>query len=456
MIDISPSALRAAYRRGELRPSDAMGYVISRLQDLDQTSVWITTVDPTQAMAAARTLDTRIGEIDALPLYGLIFSVKDCIDVAGIPTTAACPEFAYKPQQSSPVVERALAAGALFIGKTNLDQFCTGLVGVRSPYGAPRNPHNPDYITGGSSSGAAVSVATGTSSFALGTDTGGSGRVPASYCGITGLKPAPGALSRRGMVYACRSFDTISVYTQIPKDAIDVLTALATFDPEDGLSDPNYSLDRIGLPAGGASDCRLAVPKSADLRFFGNREIESLFRDAVETARANFQHVAEVDLSPFTGINDLMFFGPFLAERDASVGGFLEQNPDAGLPLIRQLILDSRRFSAADTYRALYQVADARARLRSFWQHHDALLLPTVGTLLTLKQVADDPLTPNFNNGYYTNFANPLGLAAISVPNAITAVGVPHGVTFVAPAGAERLLANVAESFLRCVRSRKL
>ncbi|MBS0219643.1 MAG: allophanate hydrolase [Proteobacteria bacterium] len=448
MADISPTTLRNAYRNGDLLPSDVIAHVLSRLKDVDQAGVWISTIGPGRAMSAARTLDTKISEIDMLPLYGVIFSVKDCIDVAGVPTTAACPEFAYTPHDSSPVVKRALAAGALFVGKTNLDQFCTGLVGVRSPYGVPRNPHNPDYITGGSSSGAAVSVATGTSSFALGTDTGGSGRVPASYCGITGLKPAPGALSRRGMIYACRSFDTISVYARAPEDAFHVLEELAAFDPEDGLSDPNYAIDRIAPSAASAYHCRLAVPQPSDLRFFGNKEVEDLFHKVLGSVRTRFHHVDEVDFSAFTAINDLMFFGPFLAERDASVGSFLTQHPDAGLPLIRRMILDSRRFSAADAYRAQYLVADTKARLRPFWARYDALFLPTVGTVLTLKQVADDPLTPNFNNGYYTNFANPLGLAAVSVPSAVTVAGVPHGVTFVAPAGGERLLTSLAAAFL--------
>lgn len=214
---ITNSTLRPRYVSGEIKPSEVMAHVLGRLGDPDQTGVWISTVAPDAAMAAAREMDERIGEIDALPLYGLVLSIKDCIDLVGAPTTAACPEFAYAPGASGPVVDKALEAGALYIGKTNMDQFATGLVGVRSPYGVARNPHNPDYIPGGSSSGAAVSIATGTSSIALATDTGGSGGVPASYCGVTGLKPGPGALSGRGMVHACRSFETISsIHKRLP------------------------------------------------------------------------------------------------------------------------------------------------------------------------------------------------------------------------------------------------
>jgi allophanate hydrolase/aspartyl-tRNA(Asn)/glutamyl-tRNA(Gln) amidotransferase subunit A len=396
-------------------------------------------------MAAARALDARISEIEKLPLYGLVFSVKDCIDVAGEETTSACPEFAYVAEDTSPVVADAIAAGAIFIGKTNMDQFATGLVGVRSPYGIARNPHNPDYIPGGSSSGAAVSVATGTSSFAFGTDTGGSGRVPASYCGVTGFKPAPGAFSQRGMVYACRSFDTVSLYTRNPGDGYDVYRVLARRDPEDCFSPVEFAgwMEQ----ASPARPLKIATPRIDQLRFFGNAETERLFGDALRRLRRLDLPVAPVDFSPFAAINDLMFFGPFLAERDVSVGAFLDAHPDAGVKIVRDLVIGSRKFSAADAYRALYQVKEAQRSLRDFWQSHDALIVPTVGTVLSIEDVARDPLTANFNNGYYTNYANPLGLAAIAVPNAITAAGVPYGVTFLAPAGRERLLTDLACAF---------
>ncbi|MGT2439724.1 amidase family protein [Bradyrhizobium betae] len=421
-------------------------HVLSRLNAADQSGVWISTAKPESVMAAARALDARVGEIEALPLYGLVFSVKDCIDVAGEQTTSACPEFAHVAKDTSPVVADAIAAGAIYVGKTNMDQFATGLVGVRSPYGIARNPHNPDYIPGGSSSGAAVSVATGTSSFAFGTDTGGSGRVPASYCGVTGFKPAPGAFSQRGMVYACRSFDTISLYTQQPDDAYDIYRVLARHDPADGFS----PIDFAGWTqqASPARPLKIATPRLDQLKFFGNAETEGLFGDALHRLRQLDLPVAPVDFSPFTSINDLMFFGPFLAERDVSVGAFLDANPDAGVRIVRDLVIGSRKFTAADAYRALYEVKDVQRSLRAFWERHDALVVPTVGTILSIADVARDPLTANFNNGYYTNFANPLGLAAIAVPNAVTGAGVPYGVTFLAPAGRERLLTDLARTFM--------
>jgi allophanate hydrolase/aspartyl-tRNA(Asn)/glutamyl-tRNA(Gln) amidotransferase subunit A len=445
-MNIAPYFLRPEYRSGRRKPSEVMAHVVSRLSDPDQSGVWISTVAPEAAMAAARALDRRIGEIDSLPLYGLVFSVKDCIDVAHEATTSACPEFAYIAKTSSPVVAAAIAAGALYIGKTNMDQFATGLVGVRTPYGIARNPHNPAYIPGGSSSGAAVSVATGTSSFAFGTDTGGSGRVPASYCGVTGFKPAPGAFSQRGLVYACRSFDTISLYTATPRDGYDIYRVLAGPDPKDCFSPVDFAgWHENAVPAG---PWQVATPSAEQLKFFGNKETETLFGDALRNMSGLGAVLTQIDFTPFAAINDLMFFGPFLAERDVSVGAFLDAHPNAGVKVVRDLIVGSRNQSAADAYRALYKIKEVRHSLRAFWQSHHAMVVPTVGTVLTIDEVARDPLTPNFNNGYYTNYANPLGLAAIAIPSTVTRAGVPYGITLLAPAGRERALTDLADAFL--------
>jgi allophanate hydrolase/aspartyl-tRNA(Asn)/glutamyl-tRNA(Gln) amidotransferase subunit A len=247
------------------------------------------------------------------------------------------------------------------------------------------------------------------------------------------------------MVYACRSFDTVSLYTRNPGDGYDVYRVLARRDPEDCFS----PVEVAGWmeQASPARPLKIATPRIDQLRFFGNAETERLFGDALRRLRRLDLPVAPVDFSPFTAINDLMFFGPFLAERDVSVGAFLDAHPDAGVKIVRDLVIGSRKFSAADAYRALYQVKEAQRSLCDFWQSHDALIVPTVGTVLSIEDVARDPLTANFNNGYYTNYANPLGLAAIAVPNAITAAGVPYSVTFLAPAGRERLLADLACAF---------
>ena len=447
-MDITPTTLRRRYRAGEIKPSEVMAFVLGRLQDPDQSGVWISTVDPDLAMEAARRMDARMDNIDSLPLYGLMMSIKDCIDLAGVPTTSACPEYSRVPSETSPAVDLALAAGALYVGKTNMDQFATGLVGVRTPYGVARNPHNPDYIPGGSSSGAAVSVATGTSSFAFGTDTGGSGRVPASYCGVTGYKPSPGALSQRGLVYACRSFDTVSIYTKTPADALTVFEVVAAHDPDDPFSPPDNFLRGGGPSSRKPADARIATPDHGQRKFFGNRDTERLFFEAEEIARGVCAGVEVVDYTPFLEINDFMFFGPYLAERDVSIGDFLRENPDAGEKVVRDLVLGSATQSAADAYRALYRVKEIQRKLEGFWGHFDALMVPTVGTLYTVEDCQRDPLTPSFNNGYYTNFANPLGMVALSVPNGMTSVGVPHGVTFLGPPGSDNFLVEMSEAFL--------
>lgn len=447
-MDISPTVLRPLYQAGKVKPSEVMAWVLNRVKDDDQHGVWISILDKVQAMNNAKALDARIDEIHDLPLYGMILSVKDCIDMAGEPTTSACPEYSYIAEETAPAIQLLLDAGALYIGKTNMDQFATGLVGVRTPYGIARNPHNPEYIPGGSSSGAAVSIATGTSSIALGTDTGGSGRVPASYNGVTGFKPSPGSISKRGMVYACRSFDTISIYTKTPEDALTALQVMAAYDDQDAFSDPQYDINLKLKSKQDRLAYNIAVPKSTQRNFFGNNETEELFVSAEKVASDYFDRIGEIDFSLFTDINHLMFFGPFVAERDVSVGDFLRNNPDAGNPAVRNIILASEKWSAADAYRAQYDLIEAKRKTEAIWDDYDVLMVPTVGTVYKIEDIKADPLGPNFTNGFYTNYANPLGLVGISVPNTITSAGVPYGVTFLAPAGSDTLLIKIAQEFL--------
>lgn len=444
LIDKDMGALRRAYASGALKPSDVVAESMVRYGDADQTAVWISTPDADGLRATAEALDGRIGEIDSLPLYGIPFSVKDNIDVGGEPTTAACPAFEYTAKTSATVVARAIAAGAIYMGKTNLDQFATGLVGVRSPYGIPVNPHNPEYIPGGSSSGAGVSVSTGMVSFAYGTDTGGSGRVPASYNGIYGYKPAPGAWSRAGLVYACRSFDTATVFAKTLDDVAAVNAVVAGPDPADAFS-------AIHVPEA-ARTPRLAMAPVDAIDTFGDTDIAALYALAHAAVMQANPDTAAADPGPFQAINDLMFFGPMLAERDVSVGAFIDAQADACHSVVRDLVRGSRAFTAADTYRALYRVQEAIAATAPFWDSHDALILPTVGALITRQMCEDDPLGPNFRNGTYTNFANPLGLASVSVPFARTPAGVPWGLTVYAPATRVPTLFKAAEQLRAVMR----
>ncbi|MFK7859307.1 MAG: allophanate hydrolase [Granulosicoccus sp.] len=441
-MDLSISALHADYRAGSYSTTDVLEYVLGRLDDDDQSGVWISTVDVKRARDRASFLETVRGDMDNLPLYGLPFSVKDNIDVEGEPTTAACPDFLYTPDRSATVVQAAIDAGAIFIGKTNLDQFATGLVGVRSPYGVPVNPFNADYIPGGSSAGAGVSVSTGMVSFALGTDTGGSGRIPASYNGITGFKPAPGLLSRQGLVFACRSIDTPSIFTRSSDDAIHVFKALSVADSQDP-----YFLCKQDAVTISSTTCRFGIPREEQLEYFGDEEVSSLYSKAVAHLSDTFGAPETVDFGLLTDINDLMFFGPLLAERDVSVGAFVDENAEACHVIVKQLIRGSRRFTAADAYEAIYRVADARVRMESIWNNVDVLMVPTVGCVYTLNDVNADPLQPNFNNGYYTNFANPLGLSAIATPFGKTSDGVPWGVTFLFKPGGEVSMAEMTDAF---------
>ncbi|MFK7992963.1 MAG: allophanate hydrolase [Granulosicoccus sp.] len=441
-MDLSINSLHTNYKAGTLTTLQVLEHILQRLSDEDQSGVWISTVDADKARDRATYLDSIKHQMDSFPLYGLPFSVKDNIDVAGEPTTAACPDFSYTPDRSATVVQAALDAGAIFIGKTNLDQFATGLVGVRSPYGIPRNPFNASYIPGGSSAGAGVSVSTGMVNFALGTDTGGSGRVPASYNGIAGLKPAPGLLSRHGLVFACRSIDTPSIFTRSSADAISVFNALSIEDAQDPFFQNKQAASVLS-----PSTCRFGVPGDDQLEFFGNQEVACLFLKAVAHLSDTFAPPEAVNFDVLTDINDLMFFGPLLAERDVSVGEFVDANPGGCHSIVQQLITGSRRFTAADAYKAIYRVAEARSTMESIWSKVDVLMVPTVGSLYSLDDIAADPLQANFNNGYYTNFANPLGLSAISTPFAVNKDGVPWGVTFLFKPGLEASVAEISDVF---------
>ena len=413
------SVLRRAYLAGETTPAKFISRLMGRFSDADQDGVWISTISA--EMLASRCAELDAQDPDSLPLYGIPFSVKDNIDAAGFDTTAACPAFAYSAKDSATVVAKAEAAGAICIGKTNLDQFATGLVGVRSPYGVPTNPFNAEYIPGGSSSGAGVSVSTGMVGFAFGTDTGGSGRVPASYNGIYGLKPAPGEWSRDGLVYACRSFDTATVFAAGLDDVLVVDDVVRGLDPDDAFSKA-ISRETVTEP-------RIAMAPPSAIDTFGDEEVARLYSQAFGKL-SHLDNFTETSLEPFQSINDHMFFGPFLAERDVSVGAFIKAHPEACHPVVGPMIQASTKFSAADAYRAIYETADLRRDTENnFWQAHDVLVAPTVGALITRDMCVADPLGPNFRNGTYTNFANPLGLASLSVPFGKTANGVPWGLT---------------------------
>lgn len=371
------------------------------------------------------------------PLAGVPFAIKDNIDLEGVPTTAACPEFSYTPTRSATVVERLLAAGALPVGKTNLDQFATGLVGVRSPYGVPVNPFHPDYIPGGSSSGSAVAVAAGLCAFSLGTDTAGSGRIPAMLNGLVGLKPTRGLLSTTGVVPACRSLDCVSIFARSCGDAAAVLQVAAGYDPDDPFS-------RVAAPPAAPLPWppRIGIPRQDQLEFFGNEETGGLFERALAQWRRLGATLVEIDFTPFRETARLLYEGAWVAERYAAIRTFLDQKPEAVHPVTRGIIEGARRLSAADAFDSIHRLAALRRRAEVVWGEIDLLVTPTAGTLYRVSDVLADPLRTNSTLGTYTNFMNLLDLAGLAVPAGRFGCGVPFGITLVAPAFQDdRLLA---------------
>jgi allophanate hydrolase len=431
------STLLAGYRARRYTPVEVMEQVLANIARAPDRRAWITLVSRERVLEYATALSSC--EPSSLPLYGVPFAIKDNIDLEGIPTTAGCPDFAYTPARSARVVEKLIAAGAIPIGKTNLDQFATGLVGTRSPYGAGRNSFNPDYISGGSSSGSAIAVAMGLVSFSLGTDTAGSGRVPAAFNNIVGLKATCGALSMSGVVPACRSLDCVSVFALTADDAARVFSMAAAFDPEDA-----YSRTPSGRGVSLSSGFRFGVPRGGQLEFFGDAEYARLFAEAVSRLESLGGRRVEIDFEPFLAAARLLYEGPWVAERYCAVGDFLERKPDSVHPVTRQIIEGGRKATATDTFRAQYRLMELRRTTERAWTDMDVLLTPTAGTIYRIETVEADPVRLNSNLGYYTNFVNLLDLAAVAVPAGFRTDGLPFGVTLVGRAGSDHDLLALA------------
>jgi len=412
--------------------------------DLVQPQVWILRLPAEAVLAQARAVDARVAAGETLPLAGVPFAVKDNIDVGAYPTTAACPAFAYTPARSATVVERLVAAGAVLIGKTNLDQFATGLVGARSPYGAPRCVFNQAFVSGGSSSGSAVAVAAGLVAFALGTDTAGSGRVPAAFNHLVGLKPSKGRWSTRGLVPACRSLDCISVFAADLAGAARVDTVLAVFDPED-----DYSRRAPETPSTLAMEgLRFAIPLPEQRIFFGDGESEALYGAAVARLKAAGGVPVEVDIGPLLDAAKLLYSGPWVAERTAAIEPLLRASPSAIEPTVRAIIQGGLAVTGVEAFRGLYALEGHRRAAEAIWDVADVLFLPTTPTICTIKALKAEPLALNANLGLYTNFVNLLDLSALAVPAGFRADGTGFGVTLVGPAFADRALLDLAARYL--------
>lgn len=426
-LSLDIGSLKAAYAAGTLTPTVLAQEIIRRTAD-DPNRVWIARLPDEAILTYAQALEGR--DPDTLPLYGIPFAIKDNIDLAGVPTTAACAEYAYTPEKHATVVQRLIDAGAIPLGKTNLDQFATGLNGTRSPFGACRNAFDFEYISGGSSSGSAVAVALGYCSFSLGTDTAGSGRVPAAFNNLVGHKPSCGALSTRGVVPACRSLDAVSIFALTAEDAERVLAVTAGFDAEDEYSRP---LEPHGFDFGRANTFRFGVPMAKDLEFFGNADARRLFGEAVERMQTLGGMPVEVDLAPFLETARLLYGGPWVAERYLAIRDFFDAQADSVFPPVREIIAGGRDISGADTFAHLYKQRAFKRTCDAVWSDIDVMLTPTAGTIYRIDAMQADPIHLNSNLGYYTNFMNLLDLAATAVPAGFQKNGLPFGVTLIAP-----------------------
>ena len=422
-------ALRQAYADG-LRPEAVLAEAFRRLDAAADPGIFIHEARH-EAIEAARALEFR-----GQPLWGIPFAVKDNIDVAGMPTTAACPDFSYTAETDAFVVARLRDAGAIPLGKTNLDQFATGLVGVRTPYPVPLNALDPAIVPGGSSSGSAVAVARGIAAFALGTDTAGSGRVPAALNGIVGLKPTLGALSATGVVPACRTLDTASIFAMTVADAWDIYGIAAGYDSADA-----YSRHVVPGALFDTPSFRIGVPDHATLETFGDTAQQAHFRQTLERLGAT---VREIDFGPFYAVARMLYEGAWLAERVAAVGGRLAEAPQTLHPTTRAILTPGLKLSAVDAFEGIYRLKALRRDCDAILAEVDALCVPTIPCFVTLAEIAADPIGPNARLGTYTNFVNLLDLCGIAVPTGERADGRPGSATLLAPAGRDALCASLA------------
>lgn len=445
-FDLRLSSLATGYRDGRLTPRALMAELRQRAAALNpqyQLFIHILTAEEQEPWLAA--LDGVAPE--TLPLYGVPFAIKDNIDLAGIVTTAGCPAFAYTAERDATIVARLIALGAVPVGKTNLDQFATGLNGTRSPYGRCRNAVHPEYPAGGSSAGSALAVALGVASFALGTDTAGSGRVPASLNNLVGLKASKGLISTAGVVPACRTLDCTTFFTATAAESSRLLALTAAVDPRDAYSrrNPQWNGEQaFGAPAPGF---RFGVPQT--LNFLGCAQSEALFLQAKARLLALGGVAVNIDMAPFLAAASLLYDGPWVAERYAVAGALIERQPEAVLPVIRDVLAKAPQTDAVAAFKAMYQLQAYKAQGDALLDGVDCVLTPTYPRPVTLAELEAEPVKRNADLGYYTNFMNLLDYAAVSVPAGFLSNGLPSGVTLFGRAFTDQYLLGLADAFQR-------
>lgn len=442
--------IRHGYKTGAFSPAELIDFLVHRAETYSDKNIWIERISPQLLTSLLDQL--KQSDMDLLPLFGVPFAVKDNIDVKGFSTTAGCPAYAFKPETNAFLVQRLIDAGAIPLGKTNLDQFATGLVGTRSPHGACKNAFNSDYISGGSSSGSAVSVALGLVSFSIGTDTAGSGRVPAMLNNIIGLKPSRGLFSMSGVVPACRSLDCPSVFSLNTDDAAAVFDVLSAFDPQDAYSRANPFINSArGFPDDPGPP-RIGVPQSHQLNFFESTEAEKLFQDALNKWRDRGAIIVESDFAPLLSAAKLLYEGPWVAERYAAIESLLLKSPEQIHPVVREIIKGAEGKSAVDAFKAEYTMQSYRAYAQGLFTELDILVTPTAPRHYLISELELDPIRLNANTGYYTNFMNLLDLCGIAVPSGFFTNDLPFGITLIAPRFNDVRLLNYARQWEQYVQ----
>jgi allophanate hydrolase len=438
-IGPSVAEILASHASGTGSPTKTAARVADAIAVRGGDGTWLSTVPREQLLAAAAEIEKRPGA-RTLPLYGVPFGVKDSIDVEGVPTTLSCPDYAYVASATAPVVRRLLDAGALYVGKTNLDQFATGLNGTRTPYPIPRSVYGGEMISGGSSSGSALAVALGQVPFAVATDTAGSGRVPAALNGVVGFKPSRGVISTVGLVPACKSLDCISVMAGSIDDVDRVFEVMAAADDNDA-----WSRDRG--PRYDGSPIRVGLPPADELEFFGDEPMRFAhmgFREHLSRTAT----VVDISLEPFLAAGSLLYQGPWVAERLVEFGDFLAAQPDSIHPVVREILRSGEKYTAVDAFAALQRLAELKAVVGRLWQHMDVLVVPTIGTTFTVEQVLAAPIDCNTMLGHYTHFGNLLDLLGVALPLGVTSDGRPYSAMLLGPALTDDTALHLAAQIL--------
>lgn len=438
-IGPSVAEILASHAGGTGSPTKTAARVADAITARGEDGTWLSTVSREQLLATAEAIEKRSGA-RTLPLYGVPFAVKDSIDVEGVPTTLSCPDYSYLATTTAPVVRRLLDAGALYVGKTNLDQFATGLNGTRTPYPIPRSVYGGELISGGSSSGSALAVALGQVPFAVATDTAGSGRVPAALNGVIGFKPSRGLISTVGLVPACKSLDCISLMAGSIDDVDRVFDVVAARDDNDA-----WSRDRGSRYDG--SPIRVGLPPAAELEFFGDEEMRRAhlgFREQL----ARTATVVDVSLEPFLAAGSLLYQGPWVAERLVEFGDFLAAQPDSIHPVVREILRGGQKYTAVDAFAALQRLAELKALVARLWQHMDVLVVPTIGTTFTVDEVLAAPIDCNTMLGHYTHFGNLLDLTGVAVPLGITSDARPFSAMLLGAALTDDIVLQLAAQIL--------